>query len=177
MQHFRFVQVKKPLAILSETSDYTNMIQNLFFSTVMLHTVNSRSFEVGGTNKKLRINKKEFECSGTVLQWTDEPQTLRKTGKERQKMTSARDDRHLHRMAVNDHTAYSSSNLNSNRYAHEVLQLEVDPFLQGIPGAIFQQENARPHVAKFVRDFCPAQHMKLLPWSAYSPDMLPIEHV
>ncbi|GFV59170.1 transposable element Tc1 transposase [Trichonephila clavipes] len=47
----------------------------------------------------------------------------------------------------------------------------------GIPGAIFQQDNARPHVAKTVRDFCSAQHMQLLPWSTYSPDMLPIEHV
>ncbi|GFX69536.1 hypothetical protein TNCV_1769051 [Trichonephila clavipes] len=36
---------------------------------------------------------------------------------------------------------------------------------------------ARPHVAKNVRDFCLAQHMQLLPWPAYSPDMSPIEHV
>ncbi|GFV70990.1 transposable element Tcb2 transposase [Trichonephila clavipes] len=39
------------------------------------------------------------------------------------------------------------------------------------------QDNARLHVPKTVRDFCSAQHMKLLPWSAYSPDMSPIEHV
>nr|XP_042910796.1 uncharacterized protein LOC107441252 [Parasteatoda tepidariorum] len=39
-------------------------------------------------------------------------------------------------------------NLNSNRYVREVLQPEVVPFLQGIPGAIFQQDNARPHVAR-----------------------------
>lgn len=68
-------------------------------------------------------------------------------------------------------------NLNSNRYVREVLQPEVVPFLQGIPGAIFQQDNARPHVARTVRDFCSAQHMQLLPWPAYSPDMSPIEHV
>ncbi|GFW84416.1 transposable element Tcb2 transposase [Trichonephila clavipes] len=47
----------------------------------------------------------------------------------------------------------------------------------GIPGAIFQQDNARPHVAKTVRDFCSAQHMQLLTWTAYSSYMLPIEHV
>ncbi|PRD22380.1 UNVERIFIED_CONTAM: tc1a [Trichonephila clavipes] len=46
-----------------------------------------------------------------------------------------------------------------------------------IPGPIFRQENARSHIVKTVRDFCSAQHMQLLPWSAYSPDMLPIEHV
>ncbi|GFU76613.1 hypothetical protein TNCV_1272621 [Trichonephila clavipes] len=54
-------------------------------------------------------------------------------------------------------------NLNSNRYVHEVLQSKVVPFLQDIPGAIFQQDNARPHVAKTVRDLCSAQHMQLLP--------------
>ncbi|GFX64531.1 transposable element Tc1 transposase [Trichonephila clavipes] len=57
-------------------------------------------------------------------------------------------------------------NLNSNRYVREELQPEVIPFLQGIPETIFQQDNARPHVAKTVRDFCSAQHMQLLPWPA-----------
>ncbi|GFT49991.1 hypothetical protein TNCV_1635351 [Trichonephila clavipes] len=54
-------------------------------------------------------------------------------------------------------------NLNSNRYVHEVLQPKIVLFFQGIPGAIFQQDNARPHVAKTVRDLCSAQHMQLLP--------------
>ncbi|GFX95078.1 transposable element Tc1 transposase [Trichonephila clavipes] len=49
--------------------------------------------------------------------------------------------------------------------------------IESIPGAIFQQDNAHPHVAKTVRDFCSAQHMQLLPWPAYSPDMSSIEHV
>ncbi|GFV52658.1 transposable element Tcb1 transposase [Trichonephila clavipes] len=68
-------------------------------------------------------------------------------------------------------------NLNSSRYVREVLQLEVIPFLQCIPGAIFQQHNSRPHVTKTVLDFCSVQLMHLLPWLAYSPDMPPIEHV
>ncbi|GFY18648.1 transposable element Tc1 transposase [Trichonephila clavipes] len=54
---------------------------------------------------------------------------------------------------------------------------EVVPFHQGIPGTIFQQDNARPHVAKTVGDFCSAQHVQLLSWPAYSPDISPIEHV
>ncbi|GFU94009.1 transposable element Tcb1 transposase [Trichonephila clavipes] len=65
--------------------------------------------------------------------------------------------------------------LPDNRYVREVLQLEVVPFHQGIPEAIFQQDSARPYVTKTVRDFCPAQHIQLLPWPAYSPDMSPIE--
>ncbi|GFY08874.1 uncharacterized protein TNCV_4660671 [Trichonephila clavipes] len=58
----------------------------------------------------------------------------------------------------------------------EVIQPEVVPFLEGIPGAIFQQDNVRPHVAKTARDFCSAEHMQLLPWPAFSPDMSPIKH-
>ncbi|GFV28688.1 transposable element Tc1 transposase [Trichonephila clavipes] len=69
------------------------------------------------------------------------------------------------------------SNLNSKRFVREVLQPEVVSFLQGIPGAVFQQDNACPHVAKTVRDFCSAQHIQLLILPAYSPDMSPIEHV
>ncbi|GFV34080.1 uncharacterized protein TNCV_4121771 [Trichonephila clavipes] len=62
-------------------------------------------------------------------------------------------------------------------YVREVLLPEVLPFLQGLLGAIFQQDNAHLHVAKPVLDFCPAQRMQLLSWPAYSPDMSPIEHV
>ncbi|GFX38211.1 transposable element Tc1 transposase [Trichonephila clavipes] len=68
-------------------------------------------------------------------------------------------------------------NLNSNRYVREVLQYKVIPFLQDIPEAIFQQDNACPYVAKTLQDFCTAQHMQLLLWPAYSPVMSPIEHV
>ncbi|GFT49568.1 transposable element Tc1 transposase [Trichonephila clavipes] len=54
---------------------------------------------------------------------------------------------------------------------------EVVLFLQCLPGVTFQQDNARPNVAKTVRDFCSFQHMHLLPWPAYSLDMSRIEHV
>ncbi|PRD25438.1 UNVERIFIED_CONTAM: hypothetical protein NCL1_40943 [Trichonephila clavipes] len=60
--------------------------------------------------------------------------------------------------------------LNRNRYVREVLQPEIFPYLQDIPGAIFQ-DNAHPHVVKTVQDFCSAQHMQLLPWLAYLPDI------
>ncbi|PRD33068.1 UNVERIFIED_CONTAM: hypothetical protein NCL1_18538 [Trichonephila clavipes] len=46
-----------------------------------------------------------------------------------------------------------------------------------MPGAIFQHDNARPHIGKTVRDFTSTQHMQLLPWPAYSPDIFPSEHV
>ncbi|GFX58939.1 hypothetical protein TNCV_806431 [Trichonephila clavipes] len=49
--------------------------------------------------------------------------------------------------------------------------------MQGLPGAVFQQDNARPHVAKTVKSYLDSQQVQLLPWPAYSPDMSPIEHV
>ena len=49
--------------------------------------------------------------SSTVMQvwkqWTDEHRTTRNTDNGRKKVTSAREDRHLHRMAVNDCTVSS----------------------------------------------------------------------
>ncbi|GFW20194.1 uncharacterized protein TNCV_1855181 [Trichonephila clavipes] len=41
----------------------------------------------------------------------------------------------------------------------------------------FREDNARPHVANTVRNFCSAQYMQLLNWPAFSPDISSIEHV
>ncbi|GFT49122.1 transposable element Tcb2 transposase [Trichonephila clavipes] len=49
--------------------------------------------------------------------------------------------------------------------------------IEGIPGASFECDKAHPHIEKTVRVFCSAQHMQLLPWPAYSPDMWPFEQV
>ncbi|GFW60161.1 uncharacterized protein TNCV_1842441 [Trichonephila clavipes] len=54
--------------------------------------------------------------SSTVMQvwkqWTDEHRTTRKTGSGRRKVTSVRDDRHLHRMVMNDRIAFSGQHVN-----------------------------------------------------------------
>ena len=68
-------------------------------------------------------------------------------------------------------------NLNSNRYIREVLQFEVLPLLQATPHAIFQKDNAQPHVVRIVQAFFQRRRVSLLPWPARSPDMSPIEHV
>ena len=44
-------------------------------------------------------------------------------------------------------------------YVGEVLLPKDLSFLQSSPGAIFQKDNARPYVAKTVRNFCSAQYM------------------
>ncbi|GFU11986.1 transposable element Tcb1 transposase [Trichonephila clavipes] len=43
--------------------------------------------------------------------------------------------------------------LNSQHYICEVLEPVVLPYLQGLTTAIFQQDNARPHVASIVQRF------------------------
>jgi hypothetical protein len=41
---------------------------------------------------------------------------------------------------------------------------------------MFQQDNARPHVAMICTPFLEAENVPVLPWPADSPDMSPIEH-
>ncbi|GFU37775.1 transposable element Tc1 transposase [Trichonephila clavipes] len=49
------------------------------------------------------------------------------------------------------------------------------PFLNGLPGAIFQQDNARPHTARVAQDIL--RHFEILRWPALSPYLSPVEHV
>ncbi|GFV32178.1 transposable element Tcb1 transposase [Trichonephila clavipes] len=64
--------------------------------------------------------------------------------------------------------------LNSQRYISEVLELAV--YLQGLTRAIFQQDNARPHMARIVQRFFVNHQTELLPWPAFSPYLSPIEN-
>ncbi|GFT69929.1 transposable element Tcb2 transposase [Trichonephila clavipes] len=41
------------------------------------------------------------------------------------------------------------------------------PFLNGLPGAILQQDNARPHTARVAKDFL--RHFQTLPWPPAPP--------
>ncbi|GFU31039.1 DDE_3 domain-containing protein [Trichonephila clavipes] len=65
--------------------------------------------------------------------------------------------------------------LMGQRYVDDILRLHVGPFLNGLPGAIFQQDNARPYTARVDPDFL--RHFQALPWPARSPDLSPVEHV
>ncbi|GFX86855.1 transposable element Tcb1 transposase [Trichonephila clavipes] len=46
----------------------------------------------------------------------------------------------------------------------------------GLATAIFQQGNARPHVARIAQRIFVNHQIELLPWPARSPDLLPIEN-
>ncbi|GFU15770.1 transposable element Tcb1 transposase [Trichonephila clavipes] len=52
-------------------------------------------------------------------------------------------------------------NLNSTLYINEVLQTQAILFLQGLLGAVFQQDNARSHVAKTVKSYLDSQQVQL----------------
>ncbi|KFM57876.1 Transposable element Tcb1 transposase, partial [Stegodyphus mimosarum] len=65
--------------------------------------------------------------------------------------------------------------MTAQRYVHEILQPNVLPLMQRLLGAIFQQDNARPHTARVSQDCL--RTITILPWPARSPDLSPIEHI
>ncbi|CAH1956399.1 unnamed protein product [Acanthoscelides obtectus] len=68
-------------------------------------------------------------------------------------------------------------NMNAQRYIHEVLEPHLSPYLDTLADPTFQQDNARPHVARVTIDFFQHNDVTLLPWPPRSPDLSPIEHV
>ncbi|UYV72073.1 hypothetical protein LAZ67_9001732, partial [Cordylochernes scorpioides] len=53
--------------------------------------------------------------------------------------------------------------------------VERPPCDNGVPNALYQQDNARPHTARISQQAL--QDVQMLPWPPYSPDLSPIEHV
>lgn len=66
--------------------------------------------------------------------------------------------------------------LNAQRYVAEILRPHVLPLLAA-RGSIFQQDNARPHVAQLTTQFLADNNVQTIPWPAMSSDMNPIEHL
>lgn len=71
---------------------------------------------------------------------------------------------------------FIDGNLTAVRYRDNVLAPVVVPFVRR-HNVVFQQDNARPHVARVCNDFLTANNVDVLPWPAYSPDLSPIEHL
>ena len=68
--------------------------------------------------------------------------------------------------------------LNAIAYRDTILQPYVLPFMAQHRLRLFQQDNARPHVARVTLDFFLRQQLvNTLPWPSLSPDLSPIEHV
>jgi hypothetical protein len=60
------------------------------------------------------------------------------------------------------------------RYRDEIFRPVAVPFVQQ-QHLIFQQDNARPHVARVYQDFLANHNINPLAWPPYSPDLSPIE--
>ncbi|UYV78522.1 hypothetical protein LAZ67_16001881 [Cordylochernes scorpioides] len=86
-----------------------------------------------------------------------------------------------HRVVFSDKSRFCLSSdsrrgtMTAQRYVDDVLRPVTLPYLQGVPNALYQQDNARPHTARISQHAL--QDVQMLPWPPYSPDLSPIEHV
>ncbi|GFU75222.1 transposable element Tcb2 transposase [Trichonephila clavipes] len=62
--------------------------------------------------------------------------------------------------------------LTGQRYVDDILRPHVGPFLNGVPGTIFQQDNARPHTARVAQDFL--RHFRRLFHGRPAPPICPL---
>jgi len=68
--------------------------------------------------------------------------------------------------------------LNAVKYKDDILDPIVLPFLQQRNfNHVFQQENARCHVARVFQDFLSQNHIRVLPWPVFSPNLPQSEHL
>ncbi|GFX99814.1 transposable element Tcb1 transposase [Trichonephila clavipes] len=65
--------------------------------------------------------------------------------------------------------------MTAQRYVHDIMQPHVLSLMQRLPGAIFQQDNARPHMARVSQDCL--HTVTTLSWPPQSPDLFPIEYI
>ncbi|GFW89301.1 transposable element Tc1 transposase [Trichonephila clavipes] len=61
--------------------------------------------------------------------------------------------------------------LTGQRYVDDILRPLVGPFLNGLSGAIFQYDNARPHTARVAQDLL--RHFQTFPWPTRSLRFVP----
>ena len=73
--------------------------------------------------------------------------------------------------------AAPKGNFNTVVYRN-ILERHCLPYARRVYGNNFQlqDDNARPHRARLVREFLDAEDVQQMPWPACSPDMNPIEH-
>ncbi|GFV86354.1 transposable element Tcb2 transposase [Trichonephila clavipes] len=67
------------------------------------------------------------------------------------------------------HLVLIRGTMTAQRYVYDILQPHVLLFMQRLPGAIFQQDNARLHMASVSQDCF--RTVTALPWPALSPDL------
>ena len=72
-----------------------------------------------------------------------------------------------------------AGNLTSHKHCDEIIEPVVVPFMRQHDFTLFQQDNARPHTARYMytQDALHRNNVQVLPWPARSPDILPIRHL
>ena len=71
-----------------------------------------------------------------------------------------------------------NGNLNAHRYLEEVVRPHVLPFVRDQrTNMTFQQDNARPHVARLTMNLLRHANVLVMAWPSMSPDLSPIEQV
>ena len=74
--------------------------------------------------------------------------------------------------------AIINGNRNAHRYLKEVVRPNMLLFVRGQRrNMTFQQDNARPHVARLIMNFLWHENVLVMAWPSMSPDLSPIEHV
>ena len=69
-------------------------------------------------------------------------------------------------------------NLNGVRYRDEILQQQVEPFMQNHPEVeMLQHDNTRPHTARVCTAFLADAGIVVMDWPVKSPDINPVENV
>ena len=71
---------------------------------------------------------------------------------------------------------FVNGTLDAQKYRQDILARHVLPFIRAY-GGTFEQDNARPHVARDNMDYLRRHNNDVLPWPALSPDLSPIEHL
>ena len=63
------------------------------------------------------------------------------------------------------------------RYINQVLRIHIVPRFGRHQHLMFQQNIARAHTARATRDFLQLHKIRIVSWTALSPDLNPIEHL
>ncbi|GFX08570.1 transposable element Tc1 transposase [Trichonephila clavipes] len=159
-----------------------------------------RAFPLTLEHRQLRLQWCQARSMWNVTEWqkvvfSDESRFVLGTDDNRVRMWRRTGERYNSPLTVLRHTsctavvmvwgaiAYDSRStlivmrgtLTGQRYFNDIFRPHVGPFLNGLPGAIFQQDNAHPHTARVAQDFL--RHFQTLPWPARSPNLSPVEHV
>ncbi|UYV77406.1 hypothetical protein LAZ67_15000902 [Cordylochernes scorpioides] len=144
----------------------------------------SKRLTVGINHRRLRRlwcdEKRMWTADWNEIVFTDELRFCLQHHDGRIRVWRHRGERMLNSCVLHRHTGYApgiAGTLNSQRYISEVLEPVVRSYLQGLPTAIFQQNNARPHVTRIVQRLLINRQIELLPWPARSPDLSPIENM